>query len=101
MAEWHAACAGDELDEGRPAFREVAGLRLALLRCGEGIVALSDRCPHAGGSLAAGWMEGGELVCPLHRWRFRVSDGRCTTIRGQSVHRFPAERRGDEVWVLV
>jgi nitrite reductase/ring-hydroxylating ferredoxin subunit len=37
----------------------------------------------------------------LHRWRFRVKDGRCTTMVGQSIHRFRCEVRGDEVWVEV
>ncbi|QEH36780.1 Assimilatory nitrite reductase [NAD(P)H] small subunit [Aquisphaera giovannonii] len=101
MPEWYAACGSGELDAGRAILREVGGLKLALLREGDSIVALSDRCPHAGGSLGRGWVEEGELVCPLHRWRFRLADGRCTTMRGQSVHRFRAERRGEEVWVLV
>jgi nitrite reductase (NADH) small subunit len=41
------------------------------------------------------------VVCPLHRWQFRLADGRCTTIRGEWVHKFPCEVRGDEVWVEV
>jgi nitrite reductase/ring-hydroxylating ferredoxin subunit len=46
-------------------------------------------------------VEDGEVVCPLHHWRFRLADGRCTTIPGERVHRFRCEVRGDEVWVEV
>src|SRR4051794_12650214 len=101
MPEW--CCAGriDEVSEKRGKAVEVSGLRVALYRAGPEIVALADRCPHAGGSLGQGWVEEGEVVCPLHRWRFKLGDGRCTTMRGQGVHRFPAEVRGEEVWVLV
>lgn len=36
-------------------------------------------CPHRSAHLAAGWVDGGQLVCPYHGWRF---DGRgaCTHI---------------------
>ena len=53
----------------------------------------------AGGALGLGWVEEGEAVCPLHRWRFKLTTGRCTTVRGESVHAFRCEVRGDEVWV--
>jgi nitrite reductase [NAD(P)H] small subunit len=101
MADWVLVCRYDEIPAGRGRTCEVLGLRLAVFRAGETIVALSDHCPHAGGSLGQGWIEEGEVVCPLHRWRFRLIDGRCSTMWGQGVHRFPAEIRQDQVWVLV
>jgi nitrite reductase/ring-hydroxylating ferredoxin subunit len=51
--------------------------------------------------LGLGWVEEGEAVCPLHRWRFKLSSGRCTTVPGDSVHRFRCEVRGDGVYVEV
>ena len=99
MADWVSVCRTDEIPEGRGRACEIEGLRIAIFRAGEAIVALSDRCPHAGGSLGEGWIEEGEVVCPLHRWRFRLSDGRCMTMRGENVHRFPAEIREELVWV--
>ena len=85
----------------RGVSRDAAGVRVAVFRDGENVVALSGRCPHANGPLGLGWIEEGEVVCPLHRWRFRLADGRCTTMRGNPVHRFRCEVRGDEVWVEV
>ncbi len=101
MAEWVSVCRFDELEDGRGQSLDAAGMRLAVFRIGDGVVALSGRCPHSGGSLGHGWIEEGEVVCPLHQWRFKLTDGRCTTIRGQGVHRFRSEIRGDEVWVEV
>jgi NAD(P)H-dependent nitrite reductase small subunit len=101
MSEWVSVCRIDEMEPGRGRMCEASGLRLALFLWGESVVALSDRCPHEGGSLGSGWIEDDEVVCPLHRWRFKLKDGRCTTMRGNSVHRFPAEIRGNDVWVLV
>jgi nitrite reductase (NADH) small subunit len=101
MAEWVAVCRLDEIKEGRGVSRDADGVRVAVFRTAEGVVVLSGRCPHANGPLGLGWIEEGEVVCPLHRWRFRLADGRCTTVRGNSVHRFRCEVRGDEVWVQV
>lgn len=101
MGEWINLGRPAEDRPGRGAVREAGGLRLAIICEGDEVVALMDRCPHAGGSLGQGWVEEGEVVCPLHRWRFRLRDGRCTTIRGEGVHRFAAELRGGEVWVFL
>jgi nitrite reductase/ring-hydroxylating ferredoxin subunit len=101
MAEWVSVCRVKELREGRGLSRDAAGLRVAVFRAGEEVVALYGRCPHAGGPLGLGWVEEGAVVCPLHHWRFRLADGRCLTTSGHSVHRFRCEIRGDEVWVEV
>jgi len=101
MPEWVAVCRLDEVPPGRGRSLDAVGLRLAVFRIDDEVVALSGRCPHANGPLGHGWIEDGELVCPLHHWRFRLADGRCTTILGQSVHRFRCEVRGEEIWVEV
>jgi phenylpropionate dioxygenase-like ring-hydroxylating dioxygenase large terminal subunit len=36
-------------------------------------------CPHRSADLSTGWVEGGELVCPYHGWRFDGA-GACTHI---------------------
>jgi nitrite reductase/ring-hydroxylating ferredoxin subunit len=101
VAQFVAVCRVDEVVEGRGRPVEVDGLRIAVFRDAGQFHALLGRCPHANGSLGLGWIEEGEAVCPLHRWRFRLESGRCTTVRGESVHRFRCEVRGDEVWVEV
>jgi nitrite reductase/ring-hydroxylating ferredoxin subunit len=101
MPEWVNLGQLEECRPGRGSVHEAAGLRLAVFKSGDDVVALSDRCPHAGGSLGQGWIEDGEVVCPLHHWRYRLADGRCTTMSGEGVHRFPVELRGNEFWVQV
>ena len=101
MAQLVTVCRLEELKDGAGRSFDAAGVRVAVFRNGAEVFALSGWCPHSGGSLGHGWVEDGEVVCPLHRWRFRLADGRCTTIRGEWVHRFSCEVRGDEVWVEV
>jgi nitrite reductase/ring-hydroxylating ferredoxin subunit len=92
-------CRADEVPEGRAIGVEVEGDRLAIFRDGEAFHALSARCPHAAGPMDRGRVEEGEAVCPLHRWHFRLRDGRCTTIRGESIRVVPCEVK--EGWVHV
>jgi len=40
-------------------------------------------CPHAGGDLSNGLVEGDELVCPVHGWRFSLVDGACVRTGSQ------------------
>ena len=101
MAEFVAVCSSEAVVEGKGHAVEVEGLRVALFRHGGRVRALLGRCPHANGPLGRGWVEEGEAVCPLHRWRFRLDDGRCTTVRGESVHAFRCEEREGRVWVEV
>ena len=101
MASFRAVCRVSDVVEGRGLPIEVENLRIAVFNDGGQIYALLGRCPHANGSLGLGWIEDGEVVCPLHHWRFRLDTGRCSTIRGESVHRFRCEVRGDEVFVEV
>lgn len=101
MSRFVAVCLFEEVPEGRAHGVEVEGDRLAIYRDGMAVHALSARCPHAAGPMDRGWLEDGEAVCPLHRWRFRLRDGRCTTIRGESIRVVPCEVRDGWVWVRV
>ncbi|AMV38091.1 Rieske (2Fe-2S) protein [Planctomyces sp. SH-PL62] len=98
MGEWRYLCRVDEVPEGRGRTVDAAGARLAVVRDGEIVAVFFDRCPHAGGSLGSGWIEEGELLCPLHRWRFRLRDGRCTTMPGSSANLVESRVEGGEVW---
>ncbi len=101
MSTWRFVdvCAADEIEPGRARPFEIGRDRLAVFRDGDTFHALSDRCPHAAGPMARGWIEDHEAVCPLHRWRFRLADGRCTTVRGESLRVFPVEIREGRVFV--
>lgn len=101
MDQFVEVCRADEVEEGRARAVEVEGLRIAIFRSEGHLYALLGRCPHANGAMGHGWVEDGEAVCPLHRWRFKLSTGRCTTMPGQTLHRFRCEVREGGVWVEV
>jgi 3-phenylpropionate/trans-cinnamate dioxygenase ferredoxin subunit len=65
-----------KLHEDRPLQVFPLGLPVLLIRRGERVFAVENRCAHMGCPLAAGRLEGYILQCPCHDWRFDIRDGK-------------------------
>lgn len=62
--------------------------------------AFAHKCPHAGGELAEGFIdERNNITCPLHRYRFRVSNGFNCSGEGYYLSTYPVEQRNDGIYV--
>ncbi len=88
-----------ELDARGRAVVEVEGTRVALLRIADEVFAFQDTCPHQGGPLSEGDLEGYILHCPLHAWPFDVRSGLCPIIRGARIRTWPVRVVGEEIQV--
>lgn len=60
-------------------------------------VAFTRRCPHSGGDLANGWVDGQSLVCPWHNLPFDASTGRSPCASLPPLKRVQCEIVGDEI----
>lgn len=80
--DWTDALASAELTADEPRSVVVEETPVLLLRHGDGLHALHDRCSHRGCSLSDGEIDGEVVVCACHGSRFRLEDG--------SVERGPA-----------
>lgn len=49
---------------------------IGLFKTDDSICAIDAMCPHAGANLAKGSVCEGVVACPVHLWRFRLSDGK-------------------------
>lgn len=79
---------------------ELEGRLIAVFREGDRVFAVEAACPHAGNPLIDGDVLGTTLVCAFHGWRFDLETGAC--LLGElPVRRYPAELRGNEVWIRV
>jgi len=74
---WHDIMDLADLPDGGKVAVRVAGWHLLLLRTQSAVLALNDRCSHAGSPLGQGRLRRGEIICPLHGARFDVASGRC------------------------
>jgi nitrite reductase/ring-hydroxylating ferredoxin subunit len=48
----------------------------ALVRLEDELYALDNHCPHNGGPLGKGTLDGQRLICPWHGWSWDVTSGR-------------------------
>lgn len=77
--EWTQAGSSGALPAGRPTQVVVEGTAILLVRIGDDVFALADRCTHRGGPLAEGRMDGACITCPWHGSTFSVRDGSCVS----------------------
>lgn len=71
-AEWTPVLDDAELEEEKPTAAQANGLALVLVRKGERVYALADRCSHRGCSLHEGELHDDTLTCPCHGSTFRL-----------------------------
>jgi 3-phenylpropionate/trans-cinnamate dioxygenase ferredoxin component len=75
MAELITVAQTSEVPPGRSKLVEIEGLRIALFNVDGRYYAIDDTCPHAGGSLCEGDLDGPTVECPLHSARFDLATG--------------------------
>lgn len=77
---WYWAMPSRELKKGQVKPLNLMGKELAVYRGEDGkVVALDAYCPHMGAHLAEGKVEGCEVRCFFHNWKFDAS-GQCTEV---------------------
>ena len=84
----------DDVAEGRGRVLTVNGTEVAVFKCGGQLYATQNWCPHAGTGLATGTVEGGEVVCPAHGYRFDLKTGACSTDSQLRLKTFPLVPEG-------
>ena len=100
---WHklADSAGELIfNENGLLQAEVGDKKICLSKKDWILKACTAKCPHAGGILADGYMDPlGNIVCPLHRYKFSLLNGRNTSGEGYFLKTFPVEVREEGVFV--
>ncbi len=77
----------------------IDGREIALFNIAGSFYALDNTCPHQGGPLAEGWIEGATVTCPWHAWCFKLTDGKMTLGEFASVDAFAVRIEGERVAV--
>ena len=77
------------------------GVQVAVFRLRDGSLhATQAACPHAGGPLADGQTDVDVLVCPLHLYAYRWSDGAATS-GAAPIRVYPVHESGGEIVVEI
>ncbi len=64
-----------ELKPGEMKMVLALGKEILLARVGDKYYAVENRCPHMGGNLSQGKLEGTIVTCPRHQSQFDLKDG--------------------------
>lgn len=64
-------------------------------------LAINNVCPHRGGPLAEGSIEGGKVVCPWHQWEFDLATGLGDASSDARVEAYTLTLSGSDVLVEV
>ena len=74
--------------------------KICIARHGGQLFAIAQKCPHASGFLSEGYIDPlGNIVCPLHRYKFALKNGRNVSGEGYYLKNWPVEIRADGVYV--
>ena len=80
LAEVAEVAASLDAAEVAPAQR--GGVQVAVVRTATGrLYVLPDRCPHDGGPISDGFVEGENVVCARHGWEIDACSGTCDRAR--------------------
>jgi nitrite reductase/ring-hydroxylating ferredoxin subunit len=78
----------------------IAGKTVCIVKQQDQLRACSAKCPHASGILANGYVDAlGHIVCPLHRYKFSLQNGRNVSGEGYFLKTFPVEIRNEGVFI--
>jgi nitrite reductase/ring-hydroxylating ferredoxin subunit len=79
---------------------EVNGKKICLSLYKEILYACTAKCPHASGTLSEGYLDSlGNIVCPIHRYKFNLQNGRNNSGEGYFLKTYPVEQREEGIFI--
>jgi nitrite reductase (NADH) small subunit len=99
MAHWTHVARSTDCPPGTAAELVAAGRVIALYNVDGTFYALDGVCPHQGGPLGKGIVQGCIVTCPWHGWQFDVRSGQHQLNSRIVQPRFEVRVEGE--WILV
>ena len=103
MVEFQPAAKVTEIPPGTGKSVPVGPRTVAIFNLGGSFHACQGICPHRGGPLGEGLLEGSFVTCPWHAWSFDVTTGhRHGFPEGMGkISTYPVKVEGDTVYVAL
>ena len=98
---WRKVAKLSEIQEGQPLVIDADNNTIALFKVQGAVYALDNTCPHQGGPLGEGYLDGFEVTCPWHAWTFDVKTGDCQSSPGFKQPTYPVKIEGDDIAIEV
>jgi 3-phenylpropionate/trans-cinnamate dioxygenase ferredoxin subunit len=79
---------------------EAGGKDICITKLKGRLHACAYQCPHAGARMSFGYVDAtGNIVCPLHRYKFSLENGRNVTGEGYFLKIYKIEEREEGVFI--
>ena len=79
----------------------VGDKQIALFNLNGTFHAIDNTCPHRGGPLGEGDLEGTVVTCPWHRWQFDVTTGKSPVNPAACVKTYVCKVEGADILIQV
>ena len=99
MSDFVAVTTTSEIPSGEAKAFVVGDREIALFNVAGSFYAIENACPHQGGPLAEGFIEGTTVTCPWHAWCFDITTGAMSLGAFSSVDAFDVQIEGSTVKV--
>ncbi len=99
MAEWVKALNKSDVREGAGTLARIGDQLIAVFIIEGDYYAIDNTCPHRGGSLVEGELDGCVVSCPSHGWEFNVTTGESPVNPAAYVKEFPIKLEGEDLLI--
>jgi NAD(P)H-dependent nitrite reductase small subunit len=89
----------EDFPEGQGRMISAARKPVAVFKVNGKIYAVNNICPHMGGPIGGGEVEGTTVSCPYHHMCFDLETGRSADSFGHSLQTYPVKVEDGEVWI--
>jgi 3-phenylpropionate/trans-cinnamate dioxygenase ferredoxin subunit len=100
---WHkiAETNTDLFVDGNPIVEiDLGEKKVCIIKWKDEIKACAEKCPHAGAKMVDGYLDAlGNIVCPLHKYKFNLEKGRNVTGEGYFLKTYMVEQRADGIYI--
>ncbi len=101
MPEFVKVAKKNEIPEDSGLCVEVGKREIGLFKVDGKVYAIDPICPHAGGPLTEGALNGDKVMCPWHGWEFSVTTGVCDFNDSIKQKSYKVKEVGDDIYVQV
>ena len=101
MPDWIRIATSAECPPGSAAEFVAGGRVVALFNVGGEFFALDGVCPHQGGPIGKGNLDGCIVTCPWHGWQFDVRNGKNQVSPSVIQPQIPVRVEEDSVFIQV
>jgi nitrite reductase/ring-hydroxylating ferredoxin subunit len=101
MANFVKVASVNDLKSGEGKAFNVSDREVAVFNCEGKFYAVDNVCPHAGGPLSEGQLDGSVVTCPWHGWRFDVCSGVSPMNPAAKIPKYEVKVEGTDILVAV